>query len=131
MHDDEFVHVEYDLPKLWIDEPAGRCLQQVESHLRGWGVCTNRSILDRLAFRTSAKVLPSQKIRRPDVNLSDTNLHAIGFVAPLSLRDHLTAVDDGKLKIWVLAGERIIGQFYLRIAPSVFGKALEHIADLY
>jgi hypothetical protein len=34
-------------------------------------------------------------------------------------------VSDGKLKIWVLAGERVIGQFYLRLAPGAFGKALQ------
>ncbi len=129
MPDDKAVHVEYDRPKLWIDEPAGRWVQQAECQLSGWGVCNDPRILKRLGFRTSARFLPSRKIERPDVNLSDTDLYAIGFVASLSLSDHLSAVSDGKLKIWVLAGKTVIGQFYLRLAPGAMGKALQRSAD--
>jgi hypothetical protein len=125
MPDGKAAHVEYDLPKLWIDEPAGRWVQEAEFELSGWGVCNDPRILQRLAFRTSAGSLPSRKIERRDVNLSDTSLHAIGFVAPVSLNDHLSAVSDGKLKIWVLAGNAVIGQFYLRLAPGAMGKALQ------
>ena len=129
MSDDEIVLVDYRSPKLWIDEPAGRCIREAEFQLRGWGACTDCRILDRLAFRTSSKTLPSQKTKRPDINLSDTNLHAIGFVASISLNDHLSAVSDGKLKIWVLAGKSVIGQFYLQLAPGAIGKALQRGAD--
>jgi len=128
MPHDEAVRVEYDLPKLWIDEPAGRCVQDAECRFRGWGVCTDRGMLDRLAFRTSAQTLICQKMRRPGINLSDTNLHAVSFLAPLSLHDHLSAVNDGKLKIWVLVGEKVIGRFHLRIAPGAIGKALQRSA---
>jgi len=125
MTDNEDVRSEYELPKLWIDEPVGRLIQEAECQLRGWGVCTDRRILDRLAFRTSAKPLLSRRVARPDINLSDTNLQAIGFLAPITLSDHLGVVNDGKLKIWVLIGRTIIGQFHLRIAPGAIGKALE------
>ena len=125
MPDEPVVRSEYELPKLWIDEPAGRVIQEAECQLRGWGVCTDSRLLHRLAFRTSAKLLSSRKVARPEINLSDTNLHAIGFVAPLSLGDHLSAVNEGKLKIWVLIGHTIIGQFYLRIAPGAIGRTLD------
>lgn len=128
MPHDEAVCVEYDRPKLWIDEPAGRCVQDAECRFRGWSVCTDRGMLDRLAFRTSAQTLICRKIRRPDIDLSDTKLHAVGFSAPLSLNDHLSAVNDGKLKIWVLVGGTIIGQFHLRIAPGAIGKTLQRSA---
>jgi len=120
---------EYELPKLWIDEPVGRLIQDAECQLRGWGVCTDSRLLDRLAFRTSAKPISLRKVTRPEINLSDTNLHGMGFLAPLSLGDHLSVVNEGKLKIWVLVGRKIIGQFYLRIAPGAIGKALERSAD--
>lgn len=129
MPDDPVVHSEYELPKLWIDEPVGRLIQDAECQLRGWGVCTDSRLLDRLAFRTSAKLLSWRKVARPEINLSDTNLHGMGFLAPLSLGDHLSVVNEGKLKIWVLIGRTIIGQFYLRIAPGVIGKVLERSAD--
>ncbi len=125
MPNEEEVPSGYELPKLWIEEPVGRLIREADFVLSGWGVCTDRRILDRLAFRTSAKFLSSRKVERPDIKLSETNLQAIGFAAPLALGDHLGVVNDGKLKIWVLVGSTVIGQFHLRIAPGAIGRALQ------
>jgi hypothetical protein len=125
MPDQEHVRSDYELPKIWIDEPVGRLIQEPEFLLRGWGVCTDRRVLDSLAFRTSAKLLSCRKAARPDIYLYDTNLEAIGFAVSLSLSDHLSVIDAGKLKIWVLAGRTVIGQFHLRIAAGAIGKVLQ------
>jgi hypothetical protein len=114
-----------DSLRMWLDEPKGQVLRERESRFGGWGISARRGVLDHIVLRTSCGVLNFQSIDRPDVEQSYPKMYVLGFRGTLLVADHLAAVENGKLKIIVLLGKRVLATFQLRLAPGVIGEATQ------
>jgi hypothetical protein len=57
------------------------------------------------------------------------NLHSneqvSGFTAIFSLDEHLEAINNGTVTVWILIGDRILARFHLCFAPGLIGRAIE------
>lgn len=111
--------------RLWVDEPKGRVLRGCECQFSAWGVSPRRGILERIVFRTSSGPLNFRNVERSDVNKAYPQMYVMGFLGTLSLSNHITAVKDGRLRIWVLSGKKIVARFHLQVAPGVIGLAAQ------
>jgi hypothetical protein len=52
-------------------------------------------------------------------------MYVMGFLGNLSLCDHITSVRNGRLRIWVLSGTKIVARFHLVVARGAIGMAVQ------
>src|SRR5947209_3322974 len=94
-----------------IDEPLDGVIRDIKSELQGWIASGDGIVLERLGFRTSAGPLSFRTVERRDVMNLHRNEQVSGFTAILSLDEHLAAINNGTVTVWIIIGDRVLARF--------------------
>jgi hypothetical protein len=112
--------------KSFVDEPKDGILKEISCPLRGWYASGNHGSLQ---LQTLAGPVCFRSERRADVEASLPDMQVKGFSARFSVADHIAAVRDGVLTIYLTEGSTLVGKLPLRVGSSVIASVLNTAAE--
>ncbi|MDZ4799316.1 MAG: hypothetical protein SGI92_14225 [Bryobacteraceae bacterium] len=111
---------------MFIDEPSNNVVRHPVFKVRGW-FAYNSEALPKITLHTTYKQISMDSVPRPDVSAAIADRHVTGFSTDILLGEHLAAVKDCCLRLYVCCDGNVAGCLTLRLDPGVAATSLEQL----